>query len=171
MYNGFELCEARALDDKEEYYDSEKYQIRTWDWQRPGNIIAEITQLNHIRESNPSLQSHLGIQFHPIADPAVLLFSKATTIIDHTGAIRDEIDNFILVAICLDPNKVHIPAFEAPLWRLGLADDAQVTVEDLIHDTQFTWQGKNQQVTLDPFKWPCAIWRLSSQNQSSLSGA
>jgi len=170
IYSGFELCESRALDGKEEYCDSEKYQLRAWDWKRPGNIIAEITQLNRIREANPALQSHLGIQFHPIADPAVLLFSKTERIIDDTGETGKEIDNFILIAICLDPSKEHVANFEAPLWHLGLTDDAHVTVEDLIHEIQFTWQGKYQQVTLDPFKWPCAIWRLSRQSQLSSTG-
>ena len=53
LYNGFELCEARALPGREEYADSEKYQLRAWDWERPGNIRAEIAQLNRIRRMNP----------------------------------------------------------------------------------------------------------------------
>ena len=35
IYNGFELCEARPLPGREEYLDSEKYEIRAWDWDRP----------------------------------------------------------------------------------------------------------------------------------------
>ena len=43
VYNGFELCEGTPLaPGKEEYLDSEKYQIRAWDWERPDNIMAEI---------------------------------------------------------------------------------------------------------------------------------
>ncbi len=63
VYNGFELCEGAPLPGKEEYLDSEKYEIRAWDWNRPGNIVAEVTQLNHIRRRNPALQTHLGIKF------------------------------------------------------------------------------------------------------------
>ena len=55
VYSGFELCEARALPGREEYAASEKYEIRTWDWEAPGNIVAEITRLNHIRRANPAL--------------------------------------------------------------------------------------------------------------------
>ena len=36
VYNGFELCEGTPLPGREEYKDSEKYQIRVWDWDRPG---------------------------------------------------------------------------------------------------------------------------------------
>ena len=47
IYNGFELCEARALPGREEYAASEKYEIRAWDWDAPGNIVAEISKLNY----------------------------------------------------------------------------------------------------------------------------
>ncbi len=53
MYSGFELCESApfVLNGKvrEEYLDSEKYQLRVRDWQQPGNIVAEISRLNEIR--------------------------------------------------------------------------------------------------------------------------
>jgi len=42
MYSGFELCESAAIPGKEEYLDSEKYQIRPRNYQAPGNIVAEI---------------------------------------------------------------------------------------------------------------------------------
>ena len=177
MYSGFELCEARAIGGKEEYLDSEKYQIRAWEWQRPGNIIAEISLLNHIRATNPALQTHLGIQFHQASDPHILYFSKATSsdaeIDGSYGLDRPDRfgDNVILVAINLDPFSTHSAEIEVPMWRFGLADDAEVFVDDLLHDTQFSWHGKMQTITLDPFKLPFAIWRISPKNSSRLSGA
>jgi len=54
VYNGFELCEASGIPGKEEYLDSEKYEIRAWDWGREGNIIPEITLINKIRRANPA---------------------------------------------------------------------------------------------------------------------
>ncbi len=51
MYNGFELCEATPVPGREEYLNSEKYEIKAWDYDRPGNIVAEISQLNRIRRS------------------------------------------------------------------------------------------------------------------------
>lgn len=60
MYSGFELCEATPLPGKEEYMDSEKYEIRPRDFTQPGNIIAEIAQLNRIRRQNRALQTHLA---------------------------------------------------------------------------------------------------------------
>ena len=65
MYSGFELCEAAPLPGREEYLDSEKYQIRVRDFAAPGNIVGEITALNRIRRAHPALQSHLGVTFYP----------------------------------------------------------------------------------------------------------
>src|SRR5581483_225768 len=78
VYNGFELCEARALPGREEYADSEKYQIRAWDWDRSGNIVAEIAALNRLRRGNPALQSHLGVSFLNAFNDAILYYEKAT---------------------------------------------------------------------------------------------
>jgi len=60
IYSGFELCEAEALPGGEEHADSEKYELRQRDWHAPGNIRAEIAQLNAIRRANPALQGHRG---------------------------------------------------------------------------------------------------------------
>ena len=46
IYSGFELCENRAVPGTEEYLDSEKYQFRKWDWDRPGNIKPLVARVN-----------------------------------------------------------------------------------------------------------------------------
>ncbi len=151
IYSGFELCEATPVPGKEEYLDSEKYEIRAWDWQRPGNIIAEITALNRIRDQNPAFRTHLNVRFHNAFDPNILYFAKAT----------DDRNNIVLVAINLDPHGVHEADFEVPLWDWGLPDDAAVEVTDLLSELRFRWQGKMQRMRLDPMINPYAIWRIT----------
>src|SRR3546814_11845704 len=56
IYNGFELCEAAAVPGKEEYLNSEKYEIRAWDWDRPGNIREDVALVNRLRRGNPALR-------------------------------------------------------------------------------------------------------------------
>ncbi|MGA8403016.1 MAG: maltotransferase domain-containing protein, partial [Stellaceae bacterium] len=150
VYSGFELCEARALAGREEYASSEKYEIRAWDWEAPGNIIAEITRLNRIRRANPALQTHLGVSFHNAFNDQILYFSKAAP----------DLQNVVLVAVNLDPRFPQECDIEVPLWRWGLSDAASVTVADLMADRQFTWTGKMQHIRLDPAMLPFAIWRL-----------
>jgi starch synthase (maltosyl-transferring) len=150
MYEGFELCEATALPGKEEYFDSDKYQLRARDRDRPGNIKAEIARLNAIRRANPALQSHLGLAFHNAFDDAVLWYRKATP----------DRSNVILVAVSLDPHHVREASVELPLWEWGLPDHASLEAEDLMAGHRFVWQGKMQQIRLDPAGLPFGIWRV-----------
>ncbi|MGC9269651.1 maltotransferase domain-containing protein [Acidiphilium sp.] len=150
VYNGFELCEARALPGREEYLDSEKYQISVWDHNRSGNIIAEITALNCIRRQNPALHSHLGISFLPCSNEQVLCYEKSNA----------DRSNVILVAVSLDPFTRQIAEFDLPLWRFGLSDDASLHAADLTRDVTFVWHGKRQSVSLDPHELPYCIWRV-----------
>ncbi|HEX3862568.1 MAG TPA: alpha-1,4-glucan--maltose-1-phosphate maltosyltransferase [Stellaceae bacterium] len=150
VYSGFELCEARALPGREEYASSEKYEIRAWDWNAPGNIVAEITRLNHIRRANPALQTHLGISFHNAYNDQILYFSKAT----------GDLQNVVLVAVNLDPRYPQECDLEVPLWLWSLPDTAAVAVTDLMTDNNFTWYGKMQHIRLDPAIMPFAVWRI-----------
>jgi starch synthase (maltosyl-transferring) len=150
VYSGFELCEARPLPGREEYADSEKYQIRAWDWSRPGNITAEITALNWIRRTNPALQSHLGVSFLNAFNDAILYYEKATP----------DRSNVLLVAVSLDPHNIQEADFEVPLWKWGLTDAGSLEAEDLLGDTRVVWHGKLQHMRLDPHTQPYAIWRV-----------
>jgi starch synthase (maltosyl-transferring) len=153
MYSGFETCEAAALPGREEYLDSEKYQIRARDYDAPGNIVAEISKLNRIRRRNPALQTHLGLRFYPAHSEQVICYGKP---LPARGAM-------ILVAVSLDPFHVQDVTIEVPLWEWNLADSASVAVQDLMNDTGFVWTGKLQRVRLDPGGLPFAIWRISPQ--------
>jgi starch synthase (maltosyl-transferring) len=151
LYNGFELCEGRPDVKRKEYADSEKYELRAWDWDRPGNIIREITALNRIRRANPAFHSHLGITFHKAGNDSILYFEKATA----------ERDNVVLVAISLDPSMAQEAEIEVPLWEFGLPDHGSLAVEDLVRGHRFTWTGKIQRIRLDPNELPYSIWRLA----------
>ena len=133
---------------KEEYYDSEKYQLRAWDWDRPGNIVAEISQLNRIRRQNPALQTHRGVRFLIARNDAILYYEKATP----------DRSNVILVAVSLDPFQAQEADFEIPLWLWSLPDQASLGAEDLLSGERFAWHGKNQRMRLTPEN-PYAIWR------------
>ncbi len=150
VYSGFELCEGAALPGKEEYLDSEKYEIRPRDFTAPGNIVAEITRLNHIRRDNPALHTHLGIQFHHCDNHNVLYFSKATS----------ENRNFILVAISLDPHHGQNAHLQLPVEEYGLGDNAAFNVTELMRNMDFRWYGRHQHWYFNPHEIPFAIWRL-----------
>ncbi|QXI30681.1 alpha-1,4-glucan--maltose-1-phosphate maltosyltransferase [Pseudomonas vanderleydeniana] len=151
MYSGFEICESAPLPGKEEYLDSEKYQIRPRDYSAPGNIIAEIAQLNRIRRQHPALQTHLGLQVYNAWNDNILYFGKRTA----------DRSSFILVAVSLDPHNAQEAHFELPLWEFGLPDDAQTRGEDLMNGHTWTWYGKTQWMRIEPWHQPFGIWRIT----------
>jgi starch synthase (maltosyl-transferring) len=169
VYNGFELCEAQPVPGKEEYLNSEKYQIRAWDWQRPGNIVAEITQLNRLRRANPALQTHTGVHFQVIHNGNLLAFIKATERPGSDAVPAGQADRFgdnvVLVVINLDPFHTHSGEIELPLWQFDLPDHGVLAVEDLVRGHHFDWHGNRQTITLNPYDTPYAIWRLRPQGQ------
>ena len=148
VYSGFELCEGTPMPGREEYLNSEKYQLRAWDWQRPGNIVPEVTRLNRIRRNNAALQTHLGVTFLPSDNPMVMFFEKATA----------DRANVVLVAISFDPFQAQSAAIELPLYRWPLPDSESLACEDLLGDNSFTLAGKYQRVTLSPDA-PYVVWR------------
>lgn len=150
VYNGFELCEGRPDAKRKEYADSEKYEIRAWDYDRPGNIKAEIAMLNRIRKQNHALQSHLGLTLLNASNENVLFFEKAST-----GR-----HNVLLIAVSLDPYGVQESDIEIPLWHFGKDDGGTLDLEDLIGGSRFSFNGKWQRVRLDPGHLPFAIWRV-----------
>lgn len=160
--SGFELCESEAVRGKEEFVNSEKYEIRAWDWERTGNIIEEISLLNRLRKAHPALQSHLGLRFHQSSSEHILLYSKnAPRPQSQTWQPLAAGEELILVAVNLDPYSTHDTTLEIPLYMFGQPDDGSIEVEDLVGGYRFRWYGKWQQFTLNPFESPFAIWRLS----------
>jgi starch synthase (maltosyl-transferring) len=151
MYSGFELCEAAPLPGREEYLDSEKYQIRPRRFDAPGNIVAEIAKLNRIRKAHPALQTHLGLRFYPAHNDQVIFYGKGLPV----GR------SLVLCAVNLDPFHVQEATVEIPLWEWGLSDTAAFTVSDLMHDSETVRSGKLQRLRLDPAELPFVIWRIA----------
>ena len=115
IYNGFELCEAAALPGREEYRDSEKYEIRAWDWDRPGHIREDIALVNRLRREHPALQDFTNLAFYNAWNDNILYYGRRTP----------ALDSFILVAVSLDPRSPQAAHFEVPA-----PDRIRVLVED-----------------------------------------
>ena len=150
VYSGFEICEARALPGKEEYLDSEKYEIRPWDLDRPGNIKDHIRSLNAIRRANPALHDFRNVVQINTSNPQVIGYAKLTP----------EKDNCVFVLVNLDPHNRQDCSYEIPLWEWGLPDSGSLAVEDLLGGYHFTLFGKTHQIALDPYDRSAVIWRL-----------
>jgi starch synthase (maltosyl-transferring) len=150
IYSGFELCENRAVPGTEEYLDSEKYQIRVWDWGRPGNIKEWITRVNQIRQENPALQSNDRLRFCTIDHPQLLCYLKTT----------EDLSNILLAAVNLDPHHPQEGWVQVPVHALGIAPDESYQVHDLLSGARYLWQGEWNYIRLDPAVLPAHLFRI-----------
>ncbi len=156
IYSGFELCENTPLaPGKEEYLDSEKYEIRAWDWDRPGNIRPLVTRLNQVRRANPALQEYENLRFYGADDDHVLFYGKATP--DRT--------NIVFVAVSLDPFQAHEATLWFPLELMGMGPHDPWEVEELLTGERHFWHGSGQRVRLDPGA-PARIFRVRAWRSS-----
>jgi starch synthase (maltosyl-transferring) len=87
IYNGFELLEHEPIPGREEYLNSEKYELKVRNWNRPGNIKNYIGHLNWIRRSNPALLQTNNLHFAQIDDNEVIGFIKESTAGDNAVAV------------------------------------------------------------------------------------
>ncbi|QMV18286.1 DUF3416 domain-containing protein [Granulicella sp. 5B5] len=158
----YELCEwrpakpAAGKTSSEEYLDSEKYQLRTWDRSDPISIAPLITQLNRIRYENFALQSNHGLHFHHAENPQIMAYSKTTP---------DTVST-ILTIVNLDSKADQSSMIDLALDKLNLSwgTDENPTifeVEDLLTSAKYTWRGPRNYVALKP-ELPAHILRITS---------
>lgn len=150
IYNGYELCENTAIPGREEYLNSEKYEYKVWDWDRPGNIKDYIARLNQIRQAHPALHLYDNLRFYHADDDNILFYGKATP---------DKSD-VILVAVNLDPFAAHESRIVVPLAEVGIGPGEKYIAHELFTDTRHLWQGAEQYIRLDPHVEPAAIFHL-----------
>ncbi len=147
----FELCENTPLaPGSEEYFHSEKYEIRHWDLDRPGSLKGLIAQVNQVRRENPALQNDWSLRFHYIDNEQLVCYSKNS----------DDLANLVLVVVNLDPHHTQSGWVELPLRDLGLAPDQPYQAHDLLGGGIYLWQGPRNYVELNPRALPAHIFRI-----------
>ena len=148
----FELCENVATGPgEEEYLNSEKYEIKSWDLSGAGRMIDLISSVNAIRHRYRALQQDAGLRFHDCDNEQVMVFSKP----DPTAA------SLLLVAVNLDckraqPCEVTV---EHALWSGRKPADRSLT--DLLTGDQVELNRGRIRLRLDPERGPAAIFEVA----------
>ncbi|MBV9956467.1 MAG: alpha-1,4-glucan--maltose-1-phosphate maltosyltransferase [Pseudolabrys sp.] len=76
IYNGFELIEHEPIPGREEYINSEKYELKHRDWNKAGNIASYLGTLNRLRHENSALQQTANLRFLGVEDSNLIAFLK-----------------------------------------------------------------------------------------------
>lgn len=152
----YEFYENLPVAGREEYLNSEKYEIRKHDWKRSNRMTDIMTMLNRARKEHPALQSTWNLQFCTIHDPNLLAFVKAA----------EDLSDIFLIVINLDPHQRHSGYVQMPIDRLRLHNGINIKLHDLITNEHYTWTQEWNYVELDPFKMPFHLFKLEIQESN-----
>lgn len=136
----FEQMISEAIPGKEEYLNSEKFQICNYNWDVENKLSTVITKINHIRKENPALQQTNNIKFCYIENANLLAFYKW----------NDSKTNELLIIVSLDPYYSQSGTVQLPLADLNKNQGNLVQVHDLITENSYNWYNEWNYVELHP---------------------
>ncbi|MFA6264899.1 MAG: alpha-1,4-glucan--maltose-1-phosphate maltosyltransferase [Pseudolabrys sp.] len=150
IYNGFELLEYEPLPGREEYIDSEKYEIRSRDWNKPGNIKDYIKHLNTVRRANPALLQTADLRFLQTNDGNVTGFIKESPAGDNAVACA--------IALSREPREFWLHFGDV---QIGPPDSRRPVrmVENLATGQRHLLEWNGLRVRIQPEADPALIFR------------
>jgi starch synthase (maltosyl-transferring) len=163
IYSGWELCEAARLDEREEYLDSEKYEIRARDWDAPGNIKLLIGELNRLRHERPALRLYDNLRFESVTGTRTLFYRKALPHgkVDPLTGYPNRWRDAVYVAVNTDPRIAERAILHPDLPAIGIGWDEPYRMTDLLTGATSREGGADLPVDLDPAGEPFRIFTIS----------
>ena len=150
IYNGFELIEHEPIPGREEFINSEKYELKTRDWNKPGNIKDYLRRLNSTRRDNPALLQTANLRFLQVDDGAV------------TGFLKEAVDggNAVACAIALS-NTPHEFWLHFGAELIGPANDRRPVraIENLTTGERHMLEWGGVRLRIDPANDPALLFR------------
>ena len=136
----FEQMIDEAIPGKEEYYMSEKFEVKHYDWTVQNKLTTIISKVNQIRHAHEALQQTNNIRFCHIENDNLMAFYK------WNEAKTDE----LLIIVSLDHYYLQQGHVQLPLAELGVHPGHQVTVSDLVTGSSYNWYSEWNFVELHP---------------------
>ncbi len=153
----YELCDNKPLGPgKEEYLDSEKYEVKHHDIGRKDSLRHVIARVNRIRRENPALHKNRTLTFHSVDNEYLIAYSKKSP----------ALDNIILTVVNLDPHHSHAGFVEIDLEELGLDPGQSYQAHDLLTEARYQWTGARNYVELNPELIPAHVFRIRRRVRS-----
>ncbi|TNJ47110.1 alpha-1,4-glucan--maltose-1-phosphate maltosyltransferase [Tamlana fucoidanivorans] len=146
----FEYMITNPLLGKEEYLNSEKFQITHYDWSKQNKLTTIIAKINYIRHYNPALQQTNNIKFCHIENDSLIAFYKW----------NDDRSNEIFVVISLDEHHSQAGSVQMPLQDIGVPHGYNLEMHDLITDSRYNWNSEWCYVELHP-TMPMHIFKIN----------
>lgn len=132
---------------KEEYFNSEKYETRHYDWSLRNRLTDLMTALNRIRKENPALQSTWNIQFTRTDNEQLMSYVKVT----------EDLSNIIWCVVNFDTQNTQSGFVEVPKQLLKITGRVNLKVTDLLTNEMYYWFNDWNYVELNPDKFPIHV--------------
>ncbi|MCF6213650.1 MAG: alpha-1,4-glucan--maltose-1-phosphate maltosyltransferase [Flavobacteriaceae bacterium] len=145
----FEHMISAALEGKEEYLNSEKFQVCNYNWSQENKLTHIITQVNKIRHQNEALQQTNNVKFCTVDNDNLIAFYKWD----------DAKKNELLIVVNLEGFNKQEGSLQLPLYELGIAEGQQLFLNDLMTNNSYVWNKEWNYVALDP-ALPFHIFKL-----------
>lgn len=127
---------------KDEYMDSEKYEVKHWQWHFENELTKLIRKVNQARKENPALQNTNNFQACQIDNEAIVAYFK-----------QDESkQNNLIVLVNLDPDNAQQGMVQIPLHLFGKQAGETFKVRDLLTEEVYHWSEEWNFVRLNPQK-------------------
>lgn len=131
----------------EEYHDSEKYQLRNWNWGADAGLRPFIARVNRIRQANEALQADRSLRFLDIDNDQLIAFLKQSP----------DGGNIVVTVVNLDPVRAQSGYLSLDPADIGVERDQSFQMHDLLSDQRFSWRGGRHYILLEPHRMPAHI--------------
>lgn len=146
----FEYMISEPIQGKEEYLNSEKFQLCHYDWNIENKLTTIITKVNQLRHENEALQQTNNIKFCHIENDNLMAYYKW----------NDDKTNELLIIISLDADYPQQGYVQLPLVDLGINQGQHIQLNDLVTGSNYNWYDEWNFVELHP-NLPFHIFKIN----------
>ncbi len=150
VYSGYEHLENDPVPDKEEYRNSEKYEVKHRDHDA-APLWPLFVALNRIRRAHPAFARMSSLRFHHVEDDRLIAYSHHRTV--------DGTTDRVLVVVSLDPDQVVESSVHVDLGALGLPDVPFDVLDELTGES-WTWSPAGNYVRFGPAERVAHVFSL-----------
>ena len=148
----YEFLENTGADTgKDEYHDSEKYEVRHYDWQRETRLMGFMRQLNVARRHHAALQDTFNLTYSDTDNPRLQSYVKVT----------DDRSSVIWCVVNWDPDNTQSGFVQTPWWAMGLTAMTPLRVRDLLTGEEYAWRDEWNYVSLWPGRYPMHLLEVT----------
>lgn len=127
----------QAMPGKEEYYNSEKYEVQHWNWEVENKITWLMRTVNQVRKDNPALQQTRNFKVLSLENQALFAYYKWDG------------ENKMIMVVNLDPYSAQEGWVRLPQDLLGRLERG-FYFHDHTNGADYTWTEEWNYVRLDP---------------------